>query len=162
ARPMPAADRRWDSPLLRGQNDDAEVTDDGERELLEVIEEAKACAAELGVADFSAFATSALRDARNADELLQRIRTTSDVDLYVPRVLKANDVERLVEKLAATSVKDRAKLPGVSARRADQLLAGAVVAAATMTLLDLELLQICPWALREGIILTRQDWIAVL
>src|SRR4051812_12874938 len=64
ARPMPAANRRWDSPLLHQQNDDAEVTTDGERELVDLIEQAKACAAELGVADFSAFATSALREAK--------------------------------------------------------------------------------------------------
>jgi exopolyphosphatase/guanosine-5'-triphosphate,3'-diphosphate pyrophosphatase len=27
-----------------------------------------------------------------------------------------------------------------------------------MELLDLEVLEICPWALREGIILRRLDW----
>ena len=29
-----------------------------------------------------------------------------------------------------------------------------------MSLLGVDELQICPWALREGIILTREDWIA--
>ena len=52
---------------------------------------------------------------------------------------------------------ERAELPGVSARRASQLLAGALVAEAAMDLLDLDQLEICPWALREGIILQRLD-----
>jgi exopolyphosphatase/guanosine-5'-triphosphate,3'-diphosphate pyrophosphatase len=57
---------------------------------------------------------------------------------------------------------ERAQLPGVSAGRARQLLAGAVVAEAAMDLLGVEELQICPWALREGIILRRLDWIGVV
>ncbi|MEV0152807.1 Ppx/GppA phosphatase family protein [Micromonospora sp. NPDC050686] len=53
-----------------------------------------------------------------------------------------------------------AKLPeleGVSAGRAHQLLAGAVVAEAVMRRLDVDALDICPWALREGVILSRLD-----
>ncbi|RLP91771.1 Ppx/GppA family phosphatase [Micromonospora sp. BL4] len=49
------------------------------------------------------------------------------------------------------------ELEGVSAGRAHQLLAGAVVAEAVMRRLDLESLDICPWALREGVILRRLD-----
>ena len=41
-----------------------------------------------------------------------------------------------------------------------QLLGGAIVAEATMDLLGLDRLEICPWALREGIILRRLDWFA--
>jgi exopolyphosphatase/guanosine-5'-triphosphate,3'-diphosphate pyrophosphatase len=48
-------------------------------------------------------------------------------------------------------------LEGVSARRAHQLLAGAVVAEAAMRRLDIEQLDVCPWALREGVILRRLD-----
>jgi exopolyphosphatase/guanosine-5'-triphosphate,3'-diphosphate pyrophosphatase len=70
-----------------------------------------------------------------------------------------SDADRLVDKLADLSAKDRTKLPGVSARRAGQLLAAAVVASTTMSLLGIEQLRICPWALREGVILTRQDWL---
>jgi exopolyphosphatase/guanosine-5'-triphosphate,3'-diphosphate pyrophosphatase len=51
----------------------------------------------------------------------------------------------------------RAHLPGVSAGRAAQLLAGAVVAEGAMDILEVERLQICPWALREGVILRRLD-----
>ena len=53
-----------------------------------------------------------------------------------------------------------AEMDGVSAARAHQLLAGAVVAEATMRRLGLEQVDICPWALREGVILRRIDTIA--
>ena len=51
-------------------------------------------------------------------------------------------------------------MDGVSAARAHQLLAGAVVAEATMRRLGLDQVDICPWALREGVILRRLDTIA--
>jgi exopolyphosphatase/guanosine-5'-triphosphate,3'-diphosphate pyrophosphatase len=50
-----------------------------------------------------------------------------------------------------------AKLPGVSPGRAHQLLAGGLVAEAVMDLFGLEALEICPWALREGVILQSLD-----
>ncbi|WP_319460371.1 Ppx/GppA phosphatase family protein [Micromonospora sp. RTP1Z1] len=49
------------------------------------------------------------------------------------------------------------ELEGVSAGRAHQLLAGAVVAEAVLRRLDIDALDICPWALREGVILRRLD-----
>ena len=283
--PVPAADKRWDSPLLHQVGPDHAVSSEGQQELHDVIEEAHAEARELGVADFSAFATSAFREASNADELLDGVRRETGVDLhvlegddearltflaarrwfgwgsgrlllidigggslelavgadevpehvaslplgaarltrdflpddppdeahivtlrahvstavaerlrpfraqpsdfavgtsktlrslarvagaapsaeglYVKRLLRADDAERLVDKLAGLSAKDRAKLAGVSARRAPQLLAGAIVASTTLSLLGIEELHICPWALREGVILARQDWMTV-
>jgi exopolyphosphatase/guanosine-5'-triphosphate,3'-diphosphate pyrophosphatase len=81
----------------------------------------------------------------------------SDEGLYVPRHLDHADlVERLPELARMTSAQ-RAALPGVSAGRAPQLLAGALVADAAMDLLGVERLQISPWALREGLILRRLD-----
>jgi exopolyphosphatase/guanosine-5'-triphosphate,3'-diphosphate pyrophosphatase len=77
----------------------------------------------------------------------------------VPRDLDRADLDEWVPKLAKMSSHDRAHLPGVSAGRAPQLLAGAVVAEATMDLLGIETLAVCPWALREGIILRRLDWL---
>ncbi|MDM4720972.1 Ppx/GppA phosphatase family protein [Micromonospora sp. WMMA1363] len=52
------------------------------------------------------------------------------------------------------------ELEGVSVSRAHQLLAGAVVAEAVMRRLDIDALDICPWALREGVILRRLDQLA--
>jgi exopolyphosphatase/guanosine-5'-triphosphate,3'-diphosphate pyrophosphatase len=52
---------------------------------------------------------------------------------------------------------DLAELDGVSPGRAHQLVAGASVAAAVMRALRISELHICPWALREGVILRRLD-----
>lgn len=76
---------------------------------------------------------------------------------YVQRSLSREDLQALVPKLASMSAKERAKLPGVSAARAPQLLAGALVVEAAMELSDVSHLDICPWALREGLILRRID-----
>jgi exopolyphosphatase / guanosine-5'-triphosphate,3'-diphosphate pyrophosphatase len=76
----------------------------------------------------------------------------------VPRMLAMDDLRDWVPRLAGMTYAERARLPGVSVGRAPQLLAGAVVAEAVMALLDVDAVQICPWALREGIILRRLDW----
>jgi exopolyphosphatase/guanosine-5'-triphosphate,3'-diphosphate pyrophosphatase len=52
---------------------------------------------------------------------------------------------------------DRAELEGVSAERAPQIVAGALVAEASMKALAVESVDICPWALREGLILRKLD-----
>ncbi len=79
---------------------------------------------------------------------------------YVRRNLRASDVAELAEQLAKTAVKARAQLPGVSPLRAPQLAAGAIVADAAMDLFGLPELEICPWALREGVLLRRMDSLA--
>ncbi len=76
---------------------------------------------------------------------------------YVRRSLRRDDLVPLVEQLAEMRPDDVASLPGVSVDRADQMYAGAIVAAATMDLFDLEELEICPWALREGVLLEHLD-----
>jgi exopolyphosphatase / guanosine-5'-triphosphate,3'-diphosphate pyrophosphatase len=76
---------------------------------------------------------------------------------YVRRVLTSKDLAAWAEKLSAMTLAERGKLPGVSAARAPQLPAGAIVADAAMDLFGLPELEICPWALREGVILRRLD-----
>ncbi len=76
---------------------------------------------------------------------------------YVPRLLRHADVTELARRLARTSAAERAQLSGVSRGRAPQLIAGAIVADAAMDLFELGDLEICPWALREGVILRRLD-----
>ncbi|MGQ0465167.1 MAG: Ppx/GppA phosphatase family protein [Sporichthyaceae bacterium] len=78
---------------------------------------------------------------------------------YVRRVLTRVDVGYWAGRLARMKVAERAVLPGVSPGRAQQLLAGAIVAEAAMDAFGVEQLEICPWALREGVILRRLDWI---
>jgi exopolyphosphatase / guanosine-5'-triphosphate,3'-diphosphate pyrophosphatase len=79
---------------------------------------------------------------------------------YVKRVLRRADVAALAERLPTMSQAERARLPGVSASRVDQLPAGAIVADAILDLLDIDQLELCPWALREGVILRRLDMLA--
>jgi exopolyphosphatase/guanosine-5'-triphosphate,3'-diphosphate pyrophosphatase len=81
----------------------------------------------------------------------------SDEGPFVARALTRTDVAELVGRLSGMDAATRAKLPGVSEGRAPQLLAGALVAEAAMDLLSIERLEICPWALREGLILRRLD-----
>jgi exopolyphosphatase/guanosine-5'-triphosphate,3'-diphosphate pyrophosphatase len=76
---------------------------------------------------------------------------------YAVRVLERAALADVVQLLSRTTAEERVALPGVSASRARQLLAGAVVAEAAMDLLGVDRLDICPWALREGIILKRLD-----
>ncbi|USQ76740.1 Ppx/GppA phosphatase family protein [Ornithinimicrobium cryptoxanthini] len=76
---------------------------------------------------------------------------------YVPRTLARADLTEWVPKLAAMTPVERANLPGISTSRAPQMLAGAMVIEAVMELFDVDQLDICPWALREGFILRRLD-----
>jgi exopolyphosphatase/guanosine-5'-triphosphate,3'-diphosphate pyrophosphatase len=55
------------------------------------------------------------------------------------------------------SAVERSRIPGVSEGRSEQMIAGAVVAEAAVDLFDIDELVICPWALREGLILQRLD-----
>ena len=76
---------------------------------------------------------------------------------YAVRQLERADLALLVGRLAQMTAAERAHLPGVSAGRSRQLLAGALVAEAVLDLLGVQRLEICPWALREGVILSRLD-----
>lgn len=76
----------------------------------------------------------------------------------VQRELSRDDLDDWVPRISEMNHSQRAQLPGISVGRAEQLLAGAIVAQETMEFLKLDTLEICPWALREGIILRRLDW----
>jgi len=77
--------------------------------------------------------------------------------LYVQRELKRESLEAWVPQLTGMTTHQRSELPGVSEGRAGQLLAGALVAEGAMDLFGVETVEICPWALREGVILRRLD-----
>ena len=76
---------------------------------------------------------------------------------YVRRFLRHRDVSPLVDQLSVMETTEIASLPGVSLDRAHQMLAGALVADATMDLFGVDELEICPWALREGVLLQHLD-----
>jgi exopolyphosphatase/guanosine-5'-triphosphate,3'-diphosphate pyrophosphatase len=75
------------------------------------------------------------------------------------KFLERKSLKTAVPKLIAMNSKARTELPGVSANRAQQIVAGGIVALAVMDSLDVDEVEICPWALREGIVLRRLDWL---
>jgi exopolyphosphatase/guanosine-5'-triphosphate,3'-diphosphate pyrophosphatase len=79
----------------------------------------------------------------------------------VKRALSASVLRERLPELAGLDDPARRDLPGVSPARSHQLLAGALVADAVMDIFGLPELEICPWALREGILLERLDALRV-
>ncbi|GAA2063938.1 Ppx/GppA phosphatase family protein [Williamsia deligens] len=75
----------------------------------------------------------------------------------VKRTLTSSGLRQLIAFISRMSTADRAELEGVSEDRAGQLVAGALVAEASMRAMGVDTLEICPWALREGVILRRLD-----
>lgn len=80
----------------------------------------------------------------------------------VPRALELETLSAWIPKLMAMSPEELADLPGVSPSRTHQIVPGALVAEACMDIFELSELEICPWALREGVILERLDQISVV
>jgi exopolyphosphatase/guanosine-5'-triphosphate,3'-diphosphate pyrophosphatase len=81
----------------------------------------------------------------------------SKAGAWVPRQLTDTGLHQVLGFIRHIPAKALASMDGVSPRRAQQLLAGAVVARAVMDRLELDVLHQCPWALREGVILSRLD-----
>lgn len=75
----------------------------------------------------------------------------------VDRVLTAAGLRQVIAFISRMTAADRAELEGISSDRSHQVVAGALVAEASMRALGLESVKICPWALREGLILQRLD-----
>ena len=84
--------------------------------------------------------------------------TPSNAGPLARRELTATGLRQVIGFISRIPAADLAELEGVSPARAHQLLAGAVLAEACMRALRLEVIEICPWALREGVILRRLDW----
>jgi exopolyphosphatase / guanosine-5'-triphosphate,3'-diphosphate pyrophosphatase len=282
AHPMPASSQRSVLRLAERLNSDGELSTEGADELVEAVADARKAASKLGCDDLMAFATSAVRDADNATEVLGRVLDETGVELKVlpgdaearltflaarrwfgwsagrllmldigggslelaigvdedpdyakslplgagrltrerftgdppsrdevaatsewlaeqlapvarklakrgepdrvvgtsktfrslarltgaapssegprvRRVLTEPGLRQLIAFISRMSAGDLAQLEGISQRRAPQLVAGALVAQATMHAVGVSELEICPWALREGVILRRLD-----
>jgi exopolyphosphatase/guanosine-5'-triphosphate,3'-diphosphate pyrophosphatase len=69
----------------------------------------------------------------------------------------ARGIHELRKQLVASTERDRLRLPGIDARRADLLVAGAVLLDTVLSRLGVEELILCEWALREGILLDYID-----
>ena len=77
ARPMPAFSHKAELKLSDhlGENDSS-LSEPGESSLHEVVEEALRIAEDKGAEDIIAFATSAVREAVNSEQVLARIKQT--------------------------------------------------------------------------------------
>jgi exopolyphosphatase / guanosine-5'-triphosphate,3'-diphosphate pyrophosphatase len=84
----------------------------------------------------------------------------SAAGLWARRALSYGGLRQVIGFIRHIPPGKLAELEGVSARRAHQVLAGAIVAEATMRRLGVESIDVCPWALREGVILRRLDQLA--
>jgi exopolyphosphatase/guanosine-5'-triphosphate,3'-diphosphate pyrophosphatase len=58
-----------------------------------------------------------------------------------------------VALLAGAKPSRRGKLPGISRHRAEQSLAGALIAQTLMEACGAKSVEICPWSTREGLLL---------
>lgn len=75
----------------------------------------------------------------------------------VRRTLTEAGLRQIISFISRMNTSDRAELEGVSSDRAHQVVAGALVAEAAMRALGVDSVDICPWALREGLILRKLD-----
>lgn len=107
-----------------------------------------------GVADHTAASSKTFRSLAR----LTGAAPSSD-GIRVARELTLNGLRQLIPFISRMASADLATLDGVSTTRAHQLLAGAIVAETAMQQLGCDRLEICPWALREGVILRRLDWL---
>lgn len=74
------------------------------------------------------------------------------------KTIKFDSMRKIATRLTEMTHDERSRLPGVSMNRARQIVAGAYVTESVMRNLDLRELEICPWALREGIVLKYMDY----
>lgn len=81
----------------------------------------------------------------------------SGAGLWARRSLTRTGLGQVTGFIRHIPPKQLSELAGVGAGRSHQLLAGAVVAETVMRRLGVDSLDICPWALREGVILRRLD-----
>ncbi|EAZ92331.1 Ppx/GppA phosphatase family protein [Crocosphaera chwakensis] len=69
--------------------------------------------------------------------------------------MSRKDLKDMVKKLVSLTYEERVDISGMSEKRAEIIVAGAVILLEAMTMLDLETITICERALREGMIV---DW----
>src|SRR5487761_1484947 len=92
ARPLPAFSHKADLSLAAHLEADNTLSRVGEERLTEVVAEALRIAEDKGVEDFLGFATSAVRDAVNGDDVLARIQDQTGASI---RVLSGENEARL-------------------------------------------------------------------
>src|SRR3954464_12266725 len=92
AAPMPASSFKEPLRLAEHLEADGTVSDKGVQALVEFVGHALELAEDKGCEEIYSFATSAVRDAGNSDDVLRRVRKKTGVDI---RVLPGEDEARL-------------------------------------------------------------------
>lgn len=92
ARPLPAHSHKVELRLAELLDEHGAVTPEGVERLVSVIADAVQAAEDKGCEDVLPFATSAVREATNADEVLARVKSETGIDLPV---LSGDDEARL-------------------------------------------------------------------
>lgn len=151
---LPLGAGRVTRDMLPGDPPDAAAVRDARREIRVALADHLRPIVKLGAADRFVATSKTMRS-------LARITgaAPSSEGMYAVRLLERSALAELVPRLAEMTAAERSALPGVSIGRAQQVLAGAMVAKATMDLLEIETFEVCPWALREGVILDLLDGI---
>lgn len=72
-------------------------------------------------------------------------------------ILRRKGLDDWIPRLARIPADARPALPGITADRTFQIVAGAVVLSEAMRAFDVDELDVSPWALREGLLLRRLD-----
>src|SRR5215472_12506595 len=83
ARPLPAFSHKVELSLAAHLEPDNTLSKVGETRLTSVVAESMRIAEDKGVEEFLAFATSAVRDAGNGDEVLARVQDRTGVSISV-------------------------------------------------------------------------------
>lgn len=77
----------------------------------------------------------------------ERLLNSENGEIHLARLAELN------RKLAKMNVAERARLPGISEKRAETIVAGGLILEGIMRALKIERLQPCEYALREGVII---------
>ncbi|GAB6901131.1 Ppx/GppA family phosphatase [Kineosporia succinea] len=83
ARPLPASSHKIELRLAEHLEKDGRVSPAAEESLLRFVRSSLTVGEDLGVEEVIGFATSAVRDAPNGEELLARVRSETGVELHV-------------------------------------------------------------------------------
>jgi len=83
AAPVPAHSNKIALRLAEHIDDDGNVDEVAERTLAEFLIDSRRVAEDLGVTEVLAFATSAIRESGNGDEVLRRVQKQTDIDISV-------------------------------------------------------------------------------
>ena len=92
ASPVPYHSQRSILRLMRYLDDSGAITEEGQQLILRSLQDALAAVAEIGVDDLIATATSAIREAANGDEVLERMERETGTKLHV---LSGDDEARI-------------------------------------------------------------------